>query len=287
MYKENVEVETLVMFNATIQSGSNYEVKWVQGNTTNAFQYSGNNTRSFSYNFTMLNTGDNNVTVLVTNLVSGQNHSFSFYSYYGINGIALQVGETYETTETAQIALMVNNSAKQPQGSVSVFLDFGDNSSVFTDLSMTPATLKSGFNTTKLYSIQGNYTITANITSPIGSLMLSSVAYVWDKLFVNLSSEVAKKVYENITFEFQNTPNSNFMYIVTYGDGNIRQNEESDLFRRYDLLSWNKSYDYPNDYNVSLYAWNPLYNVFHSYMIHITQGMYTKINLITHNFILD
>lgn len=273
-FEKNVEVEKNVVFDATLESGSNFEVKWIYKNNSAEFMYLNNNTRYFSHNFTLFDTGDIEASVTVTNLVSNQTYSFLFHGYYRINGIFLKVGEFYETTDTFEVAVIVNSTAKQPQGNVNLNLDMGDNKVIDTNLTTGDGTLNSGYNTSKHYPIQGNYTIIANLTSPLGSEVFSSTVYVWDKLTVNVSSEVEKKVFENITFEFQNTPNSNFLYILSYGDGDIRQNNYSDLFRPYDFRSWNKSYNYPNDYNVSLYAWNPVYSSFHSYMIHVTQGLY-------------
>lgn len=273
-FEKNVEVEKNVVFVATLESGSNFEVKWIYKNNSAEFMYLNNNTRYFSHNFTLFDTGDIEASVTVTNLVSNQTYSFLFHGYYRINGIFLKVGEFYETTDTFEVAVIVNSTAKQPQGNVNLNLDMGDNKVIDTNLTTGDGTLNSGYNTSKQYPIQGNYTIIANLTSPLGSEVFSSTVYVWDKLTVNVSSEVEKKVFENITFEFQNTPNSNFLYILSYGDGDIRQNNYSDLFRPYDFESWNKSYNYPNDYNVSLYAWNPVYSSFHSYMIHVTQGLY-------------
>lgn len=273
-FEKNVEVEKNVVFDATLESGSNFEVKWIYKNDSAEFMYLNNNTRYFSHNFTLFDTGDIEASVTVTNLVSNQTYSFLFHGYYRINGIFLKVGEFYETTDTFEVAVIVNSTAKQPQGNVNLNLDMGDNEVINTSLTTGDGTLNSGYNTSKQYPIQGNYTIIANLTSPLGSEVFSSTVYVWDKLTVNVSSEVEKKVFENITFEFQNTPNSNFLYILSYGDGDIRQNNYSDLFRPYDFESWNKSYNYPNDYNVSLYAWNSVYSSFHSYMIHVTQGLY-------------
>lgn len=273
-FEKNVEVEKNVVFDATLESGSNFEVKWIYKNNSAEFMYLNNNTRYFSHNFTLFDTGDIEASVTVTNLVSNQTYSFLFHGYYRINGIFLKVGEFYETTDTFEVAVIVNSTAEQPQGNVNLNLDMGDNKVIDTNLTTGDGTLNSGYNTSKQYPIQGNYTIIANLTSPLGSEVFSSTVYVWDKLTVNVSSEVEKKVFENITFEFQNTPNSNFLYILSYGDGDIRQNNYSDLFRPYDFRSWNKSYNYPNDYNVSLYAWNPVYSSFHSYMIHVTQGLY-------------
>lgn len=273
-FEKNVEVEKNVVFDATLESGSNFEVKWIYKNNSAEFMYLNNNTRYFSHNFTLFDTGDIEASVTVTNLVSNQTYSFLFHGYYRINGIFLKVGEFYETTDIFEVAVIVNSTAEQPQGNVNLNLDMGDNEVIDTNLTTGDGTLNSGYNTSKQYPIQGNYTIIANLTSPLGSEVFSSTVYVWDKLTVNVSSEVEKKVFENITFEFQNTPNSNFLYILSYGDGDIRQNNYSDLFRPYDFESWNKSYNYPNDYNVSLYAWNPVYSSFHSYMIHVTQGLY-------------
>lgn len=273
-FEKNVEVEKNVVFDATLESGSNFEVKWIYNHNSAEFMYLNNNTRYFSHNFTLFDTGDIEASVTVTNLVSNQTYSFLFHGYYRINGIFLKVGEFYETTDIFEVAVIVNSTAKQPQGNVNLNLDMGDNKVIDTNLTTGDGTLNSGYNTSKQYPIQGNYTIIANLTSPLGSEVFSSTVYVWDKLTVNVSSEVEKKVFENITFEFQNTPNSNFLYILSYGDGDIRQNNYSDLFRPYDFRSWNKSYNYPNDYNVSLYAWNPVYSSFHSYMIHVTQGLY-------------
>lgn len=273
-FEKNVEVEKNVVFDATLESGSNFEVKWIYKNNSAEFMYLNNNTRSFSHNFTLFDTGDIEASVTVTNLVSNQTYSFLFHGYYRINGIFLKIGEFYETTDTFDVAVIVNSTAKQPQGNVNLNLDMGDNEVINTSLTTGDGTLNSGYSKAKQYPIQGNYTIIANLTSPLGSEVFSSTVYVWDKLTVNVSSEVEKKVFENITFEFQNTPNSNFLYILSYGDGDIRQNNYSDLFRPYDFRSWNKSYNYPNDYNVSLYAWNPVYSSFHSYMIHVTQGLY-------------
>lgn len=273
-FEKNVEVEKNVVFDATLESGSNFEVKWIYKNNSAEFMYLNNNTRYFSHNLTLFDTGDIEASVTVTNLVSNQTYSFLFHGYYRINGIFLKVGEFYETTDIFEVAVIVNSTAKQPQGNVNLNLDMGDNKVIDTNLTTGDGTLNSGYNTSKQYPIQGNYTIIANLTSPLGSEVFSSTVYVWDKLTVNVSSEVEKKVFENITFEFQNTPNSNFLYILSYGDGDIRQNNYSDLFRPYDFRSWNKSYNYPNDYNVSLYAWNPVYSSFHSYMIHVTQGLY-------------
>lgn len=273
-FEKNVEVEKNVVFDATLESGSNFEVKWIYKNNSAEFMYLNNNTRYFSHNFTLFDTGDIEASVTVTNLVSYQTYSFLFHGYYRINGIFLKVGEFYETTDIFEVAVIVNSTAEQPQGNVNLNLDMGDNEVIDTNLTTGDGTLNSGYNTSKQYPIQGNYTIIANLTSPLGSEVFSSTVYVWDKLTVNVSSEMEKKVFENITFEFQNTPNSNFLYILSYGDGDIRQNNYSDLFRPYDFRSWNKSYNYPNDYNVSLYAWNPVYSSFHSYMIHVTQGLY-------------
>lgn len=261
-YDLYTEVGFPLAFNVSIINGSNMETDWFLGPTdTLQFLHPCNSTRSLLFTHTFKEKGDINVTVVGKNRVSALSKSFPAYHYYQINGFVLQSNTTVQTIENATIVLRVENSANQPQGMVDIEIDFGDGDSTNISLDANDNKLAVGVPFSHHYVYQGVYTITAILKSHINSKNLTTVIGIWDKLDVKLAPVSPTRVNHEAEFSFISTPNSNFMYNVSYDDGTFVTNKESDLYHHYNFTSWNKSYSQPKKYyNVSVKAWNPVHS---------------------------
>lgn len=246
------------------------------GSTVINCNFTGNGTQFFSFNHTITEYGNVNVTVVASNTIDTATQSFSVIVFNRINGIIINTSKpTYETLEEVDINLMVTEDARQPQGQVNASIDFGNGNITHCLLSINDTYLIPNLNFSHHFETQGNYSIPLILKSYGNTLYQTFYIQVWDKLNVNLSSVTEGKVDVGIQFSFGSTPRSNFLYHISYGDGTDIQNYETDLYRNYDFKSWNKSYNEPGLYNVSMRAWNPVHASYFSYLIKITQGKNT------------
>lgn len=249
---------------------------WVFGSTVINCNFTGNGTQFFSFNHTITEYGNVNVTVVASNSIATATQSFNVIVFNRINGIIINTSKpSYETLEEVDINLMVTDDALQPQGQVNATIDFGNGNITHCLLSVNDTYLIPNLNFFHHYETQGNYSIPLILKSYGDTLYKTHNIRVWDKLNVNLSSVTEGKVDVGIQFTFGATPRSNFLYHISYGDGTYIQNNETDLYRNYDFESWNKSYNEPGLYNVSMRAWNPVHDSYFSYLIKITQGKNT------------
>lgn len=264
-YDLYTEVGHQLQINATIINGSHMNTEWFLGpKDKQHFLHPCNDTRSFSINHTFVETGEINVTVIGKNLVSQFSKSFILFYYYAINGYVLLPNDTVQTIENATVVIEVESSANQPQGIVDIEVHFGDGDSTNISLEASDLSLASGIPLTHHYIFQGYYTITAILSSNINSMNLTKTIAIWDKLDVKLAPVSPTRVDDDAVFAFVSTPNSNFLYNVTYDDGTYITNKESDLYHHYNFTSWNKSYSQPKKfYNVTLTAWNPRHTSFY------------------------
>lgn len=255
-------------------SGSNLRFIWVYGDdTVITCNYTGNTTRFFQFNHTFIDFGTINVTAIASNGIMTATQTFTVFVFHKINGISINTTKsTYQTLENTEIILQVAETALQPQGQVNTTIYFGNGNITNFMLAANDTNLIPYLTFTQQYTIQGNYTVQM-VHSAYGNTMNETLyIQIWDELTVNLSSVTQTKVDIDIEFSFGSTPRSNFMYHISFGDGTVVQNQESDLYREYDFQGWNKSYTHPGIYNVSMTAWNPAYTSFFSYPIKVTQG---------------
>lgn len=238
--------------------------EWFLGPTDKQeFLHPCNDTRTLLFNHTFKEIGEINVTVVGKNPISDITRSFTVYYYYPLNGFLLLPNDTVQTIENATIILRVENSANQPQGMVDIEIDFGDGDSTNISLDAGDSRLASGVPFSHHYVIQGIYTVTAMLKSNINSKNLSKEIGIWDKLDVKLAPVIPTRVGDDAEFSFTSTPNSNFMYNVSYDDGTFITNTEDDLYFQYNFTSWNKSFSQPKKYyNVTVEAWNPRHRSF-------------------------
>lgn len=244
-----------------VKQGTKLQIKWdFGGNDTLVQNISGSGLRSYEFMQTVHSTGEINITVEAGNTVSSVSNWTITYYFYNINGFHFHHNFTVQTREVASIFLKMATSALQPQGIVDVTLFFGDGNSTTFNVSSDDEVLTSdGMYFEYVYLIQGVYRIEASLVSSVGSANISSDMNIWDKIDVELNYTKITKVGEDVHFNFIHVPNSNFMYRISYEDGEFRSNEEQDLYRTYDFSNWTKVYNSPSSYNVHLRAWNPLY----------------------------
>lgn len=264
----------LTIFNISLTSGSNHTTTAVINNQTTVVCDEDSNALVFewSYNFNL--TGNISITIIVSNNISQMSKSFIIYKYYPINGISTtNISSVYNTSETVKINLFTESNAMKPQGFINFTVDWGDGnySMGILDLNEQPlAEFQLPREVNHPYSIQGNYTVVLTLQSKLEALNLSYSVYIWDVLSVVLNSSVKAKVNELIEFMFSNPPNSNFRYLVTYGDGSMMQNMESDLYRPLDISTLMKSFSTPGLFDVSMQAWNPFYSSSNAYTVNVT-----------------
>jgi hypothetical protein len=237
--------------------------------------YTGNSTRFVQFNHTFTDTyyGEINVTAAASNGIMTATKTFTIVVFHKINGISINTSKSsYETLEDAEIVLQVAETALQPQGLVNGTIDFGNGNMTDFVLAANETSLIPYLTFTQQYAIQGNYTVEMVFSAYNNTVNETLDVQIWDELAVNLSSVTQTKVDIEIEFSFGSTPRSNFMYHISFGDGTDAQNQESDLYREYDIKAWNKSYTQPGIFNVSMTAWNPVYTSVFSYLITVTQG---------------
>lgn len=261
----------MTIFNISLTSGSNHTTLAVINNQTtivcdedsNALVY------EWSYNFNL--TGDINITIIVSNDISQMSKSFIIYKYYPINGISTtNISSVYNTSEAVTMNLFTELNVMIPQGFINFTVDWSDGNYSMGILDLNEQPLEQQIQLLHPYSIQGNYTVVLTLQSQLEALNLSYNVYIWDRLSVLLNSSVKAKVNEEIEFMFSNPPNSNFRYLVTYGDGSSMQNVESDLYRPFDISTLNKSFSTPGLFDVFMQAWNPFYSSSNAYTVNVT-----------------
>lgn len=264
----------MTIFNISLTGGSNHTTTAVINNQTTVVCDEDSNALVFewSYNFNL--TGNISITIIVSNNISQMSKSFVIYKYYPINGISTSnISSVYNTSETVKINLFTESNAMKPQGFINFTVNWGDgNYSIgILDLNEQPLVeFKLPRDVDHPYFIQGNYTVVLTLQSQLETLNLSYNVYIWDRLSVVLNSSVKAKVNEIIEFKFSNPPNSNFRYLVAYGDGSMMQNMESDLYRSFNISSLLKSFSTPGIFDVSMQAWNPFYSSSNAYTVNVT-----------------
>jgi hypothetical protein len=224
----------------------------------------------WTYNFTK--NGTINLEIIISNNVSQASEFLTIYMYYAINGISpTNISGTYNTSENVQMTFEIDSNAKKPQGDVTYNVTWGNggvsNGTLDVDRA-SPVTVSS------TYTLQGNYTVVLTLSSPVQSYNISYTIYIWDQLNVILFSKQTAKIDEMLLFQFVDPPNSNFRYLVKFGDGTSRGNSDSDLYRSFDISSWIKSYSTAGQYNVTMTAWNPVYTTSMSYIVNVTGKSY-------------
>lgn len=154
--------------------------------------HEGTGDRYFNITESILEKGRIDITANATNIVSQKAHAYTTYFYHRINGIFLATNVT-STVLAATIYLKTANSAQVPQGLIDVMVDFGDgtNSSAALDLSST-ILIDQNVPFTHLYQYIGNYTVTATLTSPLGTEVITSDIEVIEPIF---GIEVMLKMY--------------------------------------------------------------------------------------------
>lgn len=249
--------------------GSNIETEWYfDQNETCTYEHDGQGMRSINFNFTFSVGGSVNITVIASNTISeGMTNALST-ALHRISGISFitTTGSLLETKQTALFKFILDPMALQPQGHINVTIYFADGSpheeyQLYNEMSLTTMQMN-GFQLQHIFNKQGNFSVMATLNSEVDIKEYTTDVYVWDKLDnVSLTcSQTYVEVKEEISFSFSNPPNSNFQYLIEYGDGSSEANSASELFKNYSLgTPWNKSYDSPNVYHVRATLFNPFH----------------------------
>lgn len=136
--------------------------------------HAGKGIRTFEINLSPNLTGEINLTAVASNAVSEVSNFTLFRHYYAINGFFLL---THPSTvfKNAEIVLIRENSARLPQGNVSITLQYGDgNVTVLSIDAGNSSFLNPGYIFPYRYLAEGEYNVVVNITSLIDKQTLNS-----------------------------------------------------------------------------------------------------------------
>lgn len=158
-----------------ITNGYNVNIKWLtNGNILKHTFHSGKGIRTDTIDLNPNLTGEVNMTALAFNGVSDASSSLVFLIYYAINGFSLQVHPS-TIYKNGSIYLVRESSANGPQGPISVSVKYGDGNSSFLSIDADDASfLDPGYLFAHHYSVEGQYDVVVNITSPVDQKVLTS-----------------------------------------------------------------------------------------------------------------
>ncbi|KAK3090781.1 hypothetical protein FSP39_014585 [Pinctada imbricata] len=193
------------------------------------------------------------------------------YAYYRVNGFSLTVDSAVVgTTTDARFVVLLTTSAKQPMGTIKMNVTYGDGQEETKELDSEISNMQgSGYAITHSYTIQGNYTAEFTIYNEIDTMNFTIDVYIWDEVTVTLQSKFIGQVSEDISFDFINPPPTGFTYIIEYGNGDTRTNNDSVWYNAYSESAWTYAYNADGIYNVTMTAWNQFYASVCTYIITI------------------
>lgn len=107
--------------------------------------------------------------------MSEASSSLVFLSYYAINGFSLLQVHPSTIYKNASIYLVRESSANGPQGPISVSVQYGDGNCTFLSIDADDASfLDPGYLFAHHYSVEGQYDVVVNITSPVDQNVFTS-----------------------------------------------------------------------------------------------------------------
>ena len=225
--------------------------------------------RNLQLNFTFTQPGQHNVTTVAANTVTRTFDWMMVTAYYRLNGFNITTSDgAVGTTEQASFRVTLSSTADKPMGTLRVNMTYGDGQEESLELDSKISDMEgAGYVINHQYAIQGNYSASAVIYTEIDTMNFTFDVYIWDRLTVTVNSVLVAKVGEIITFDFVNPPNSGFMYIIDFGDGNTTSNNESAWYSSYSAISIPYSYSTDEVFNLTMTAWNMFYASVCSYFI--------------------
>lgn len=249
---------------AVVNHGASLGLSWVwKFNETNKTLHTDQGILKNTKNFNFSKAGNTNISIHVSNAVSSSSTLCTVVSLYPINRsyILLSKQEVYSTQETAVFGINQTAEAKLPIGML--------NARAFVENVVIPLPKMSDFNITHFkfehnFSVQGDYNVTIELTSAMGSVNISTIGQIWDSLnqLKVTASKSSARVGEIINITMQDYPHSNFRYNLSFGD-------ESHTTSNHTWNSFDESFDPPIHqisynqsglYTISLMAWNRKYN---------------------------
>ncbi|KAK3103729.1 hypothetical protein FSP39_021426, partial [Pinctada imbricata] len=262
-----------VIFNASLTSGSNTKTEFLMHDTQKIVHFHNSGEPTYlRFKVTFTTTGEQNVTITISNAVSTTNVSLTVRTFHRINGFFVSSNVSLiGSRDTTRFSIGLNSSAMVPMGALDFKISFGDESAIKQLNFNETMSIMSGSDYVLYYQYrtQGNYTAEILISSEIDRKSYAFDIFVWDNLAVIIEAKLVGKVFESFNFTFSNPPPSGFAYNIDYGDGNSHSENESVWYYAYEDAPLIHSYNDDGVFHVSFYAWNQIYSSFSNFVITI------------------
>ena len=201
------------------------------------------------------------------NWVNSQTDYVFVIVIYRINGLSFNVNnELGNTTHDCYFDFTFGPGTNLPMDKVnfSITYQYGSNDSVLDDLHPT-VSLPHVLNYSKLFDVQGYYTVVGWVENILGSQNFTKNMRIWDTLnplefnFYNSNGKYITNTTTTLIFE--NVPNAGFEYTIDYGDGFSEGSSSSDvLYKLYNLTEFNHTYTKADVYTIRWIAHNGEYS---------------------------
>ncbi|CAC5409625.1 PKD1L2 [Mytilus coruscus] len=247
---------------AILSSGSNVEFEWIMNDDDSSYILCRHIVRECTANYSYPTIGNFNITLVARNEVSYGILTDIFVTVLKeVAGFSLSHGiGAVNTTSSAKFIVILDSTDRQPMGNLTLVIDFGDGTSETSNLyDITNTMMTPGKTFSHLYSQQGEFFVTGNISSTVSSQSFSNITVnVWDDIS-QLSLDVAKFAHPStdVNFRFQNYPPNGFEFSILYGDGDDLKSDWGVQYNAFDSTPWTHSYSSPGIYEITLLAINP------------------------------
>lgn len=237
------------------------ETEWITSENDSAYKMCTGTVHSCSVSYTYNNTGDFNITLVTNNEVSAKVQTNIMISVVnlveGFNMTALESSITSD--QQLQLVLKLDSNDRLPMGNLTINIDFGDNKFETVKLDdKLNVILATGYTINHQYALQGDVTIKANVSSELDSQSLPDIVINVCDDISKLSLSVAEfaNTSTNIDFSFLNYTTYGFQYLIDYGDGSTKQNDDSAMLTIFDSTPWTHAYSSPGVYTIKMNASN-------------------------------
>ncbi|XP_041364035.1 uncharacterized protein LOC121379459 [Gigantopelta aegis] len=228
--------------------------------------------------------GNYTINVFASNPAGNKSETFDVEVVYDLNGLTIDVEKPFlQTTESASFIVNLDPTANVSMGTLTINIMPCDTSNFTGALIISPGNFKT-FPCT--FTIQGNYSVTVTILSPLGTELSKTVdIYVWDVLNVTLSvDEFNFKVGYNPVFQINDPPPSGFLYAIDFAESTtLNQIDPAILASPYSNIILPSSFNYnaPGQYVVTFKAFNDFYMIFRNLCLNVQYGIpdsYLQVN---------
>ena len=202
------------------------------------------------------------VTLIVYNKHNVLSSNFTLHLLYPINGISIvETNVTSEANVPVSLQMLFADRIDEPMGEVNYTVKWGESEDPTSTLNIVA---RGSMDLPHTYGVQGNYSIIVMLTTVAETQVFTIPAYIWDRLNVKMTiSSLVGKIGDEFIVSFTDPPFEGFQYNINYGQG-VLSNPPSDLYLNYtepDPAVLTFSYSALGTYNVSLKAFNPVYQI--------------------------